>query len=405
MNELFYFTNTFPIGLSANWKQLEIEILSQSGKFRHIHVIPFIKEGEPIQKYIPPKNVIVHQPLLIQWPKFTIKKSIKCFLNKRMLLILKLLIQEKAFSSKEKFIKFLSAVNSSEALFNSKVYKDHLSRNYKHKTLYFFWGVNAAYSIPFLTQKYKNIVVRFHGYDLFLERNNGYIPLRKFQLKKATLALYVSRQGMNYQQSIYPKLNIKSEVIHLPVLTSESPSSYNKEAFNILTCSRIVNIKRLEKLIEALKIIKNKIIVWTHIGDGELNDYIRDKALKLPTNIQCCFTGWLSPNEIDDFYKKQPIDLFINISSTEGFPTSIVEAISHGVPILATDVGGTCEIVNESTGKLIPSDFSIELLKNEIISFLEQNDYSKNVLRRKALKYYKTEFSIEINTNQLINIV
>ncbi|PZC52367.1 hypothetical protein LH53_05140 [Mesotoga sp. TolDC] len=54
------------------------------------------------------------------------------------------------------------------------------------------------------------------------------------------------------------------------------------------------------------------------------------------------------------------VDLFINTSSTEGLPVSIMEAMSFGIPIMATDVGGTSELVTDETGVLIPGNCSPE---------------------------------------------
>ena len=53
------------------------------------------------------------------------------------------------------------------------------------------------------------------------------------------------------------------------------------------------------------------------------------------------------------------IDLFINTSSSEGVPVSIMEALSVGIPIIATDVGGTKEIVTKTTAR-IASETRIE---------------------------------------------
>lgn len=41
-----------------------------------------------------------------------------------------------------------------------------------------------------------------------------------------------------------------------------------------------------------------------------------------------------------DFYRNNDVDVFVNLSESEGIPVSIIETISFGVPVVATDVGG-----------------------------------------------------------------
>ena len=45
-----------------------------------------------------------------------------------------------------------------------------------------------------------------------------------------------------------------------------------------------------------------------------------------------------------------PVDLFLTVSANEGIPVSIMEAQSFGIPVIATDVGGISEIVNNVNG-------------------------------------------------------
>ena len=57
-------------------------------------------------------------------------------------------------------------------------------------------------------------------------------------------------------------------------------------------------------------------------------------------------------------YAEKHFDLFINVSESEGIPVSIMEAMSFGIPVIATDVGGTSEIVeNCYNGVLIEPEF------------------------------------------------
>ncbi len=50
--------------------------------------------------------------------------------------------------------------------------------------------------------------------------------------------------------------------------------------------------------------------------------------------------GGISNAEVFQFYRDNKVDLFVNASTSEGLPVSIMEAISFGIPSIATNVGG-----------------------------------------------------------------
>jgi glycosyltransferase involved in cell wall biosynthesis len=55
-------------------------------------------------------------------------------------------------------------------------------------------------------------------------------------------------------------------------------------------------------------------------------------------------------------YRDNPVDVFVNVSESEGLPVSIMEAQSFGIPVVATAVGGVPEIVNDTTGHLLDAN-------------------------------------------------
>jgi len=98
------------------------------------------------------------------------------------------------------------------------------------------------------------------------------------------------------------------------------------------------------------------------------------EAEALPENIKAELKVQVSHNELMNFFRSNPIDLFLNVSSSEGVPVSIMEAMSFGIPVIATNVGGTSEIVSERTGLLINADFTPEYLAGKIIELSQRND-------------------------------
>ena len=77
----------------------------------------------------------------------------------------------------------------------------------------------------------------------------------------------------------------------------------------------------------------------------ELQALIENKS----KNLNVILTGYISNSDVKQLYMMNDFDLFVNMSLSEGIPVSIMEAISFGIPIIATNVGGNAEIVNDET--------------------------------------------------------
>ena len=96
-----------------------------------------------------------------------------------------------------------------------------------------------------------------------------------------------------------------------------------------------------------------------------------DIKLRLSLDIEnqiVRFLGRLTNQEVLHYYGTHPIDIFINLSESEGVPVSIMEALAHGIPCVATDVGGTAEVVNEAEadGVLLDVDATIAQIVSSI---------------------------------------
>ena len=88
-------------------------------------------------------------------------------------------------------------------------------------------------------------------------------------------------------------------------------------------------MKRIDRIISALAEIVDLDIEWTHIGGGILlADLIVQAANLMPKNIKCVWLGDLANEAVIEFYRNNPVHLFVNVSESEGLPVSIMEAIS-----------------------------------------------------------------------------
>ena len=74
-----------------------------------------------------------------------------------------------------------------------------------------------------------------------------------------------------------------------------------------------------------------------------------------------------------------------------------MEAISFGSPVIATDVGGTSEVVTEETGVLIPADFDVKELAEQIRRYISMNEHEYDDARHRARMFWEENFSASKN--------
>jgi len=78
-----------------------------------------------------------------------------------------------------------------------------------------------------------------------------------------------------------------------------------------------------------------------------------------------------------DTYRNNAADLFVHTSRSEGSPFVIMEALSCGLPVAATDAGGVAELVDSSVGRLFPNAIEPEELAYNLWELLENMDVLK----------------------------
>ncbi len=205
-------------------------------------------------------------------------------------------------------------------------------------------------------------ITRAHGYDLYEERHkNNYLPYRKLVMDTVNAIFPISEDGKHYLSNKYNGLyDNKIFVERLGTIKqfNVKEKKTDPDRVCIVSCSNMIPLKRIDRIIETFGLFTCNTD-WYHFGDGELMEDLKEKAAKLSPNIHVHFMGRVPNQEVQRFYSDHYVDAFVNVSETEGVPVSIMEAQSYGIPVIATDVGGTCELVyNGENGILLNKDFS-----------------------------------------------
>jgi glycosyltransferase involved in cell wall biosynthesis len=413
MKTLILITSNFPLGTGEPFLETEFPIVSR--EFEQIAI--FSRNTTSVIRGDLPENVIVF--------RYSSTTTFREFLNLPVLLF--------------KNSSLISEIYRDEINFRNEI---HFSISLKHKlfllkkiikaiqlrdfiklklerlkidsdiVFYSYWANSGAHAAAMLNYKNSIRITRAHGHDLYEERNSlSYLPLLKFLARKLDLVFFISEHGRKYFIEKTGYMSPRLIVSYLGVKTPESISfdSSDSEIFTIVSCSNLYPLKRVDLIIESLSVLNSRRkIRWLHFGDGPLRTNLEDIAeirLGSKENIGYEFKGQIPNSEIIKFYTNNKVDLFLNASSSEGIPVSIMEAQSFGTPVIATDTGGVSELVAPGTGFLLPVNFKPEDLAEKICLFLNMTEEEMKKIRNKAYENRKSKFDADKNYKEFIKKV
>lgn len=228
----------------------------------------------------------------------------------------------------------------------------------------------------------KKLIVTTHGSDLLM------IPKNKL-LKKMIISLLSSSNHIiavsNANKENLIKLGIKKEfitVIHngTYLLDFYDDIKYkNNKNVNIIWVGRMIELKGLNFLLNAMKIVVSRYpnSNLTLIGDGPLKNNLMKLSDELLITNNVVFKGYIKNNEIP-FYLKNS-DIFVLPSIYEGFGIAGLEAMSSGKAIVGSKVGGIVDIVKDQINGFLVEPRNYEQLAEKICYLIEHPEIRKKM--------------------------
>ncbi len=361
---IYLFTAEYPFGKSESFIENEIDVLEN--KFDTVFIYPFASSGTE-QRSIPNNGFI------------QITDNTRPGLNSKTIFLRNLFFICSVHAGEllhcSKPFYYLQNIRYFNSLLIRGIYDvGKIKKLMKHRPeeiiFHSYWMNDWALALAVLKKKKEipHFVFRCGGFDIYDERHKGgFLPFRYFVYQQCDAIYPNSAFTLNYIKA----KNCFAEKVKLQYLGTKdeglNPFDPNAE-FTIVSCSNVLPLKRVDLIVEILKNIDFKIS-WIHFGDGNSMQEIKEKAVHLPANINVEFKGRVTNKAVIGFYKAYSVNLFITVSETESLPVSIQEAISFGIPILATHVGGMAEIVNAQTGFLIDKRVEIKQTAKLITDF------------------------------------
>lgn len=205
--------------------------------------------------------------------------------------------------------------------------------------------------------------------------------LRKWDLKTAVRPDYLIANSKFIAGKIKRIYNRDSDVIYPPVDVNKFEPVSEKENY-FLTASRLVPYKRVDLIVDAFSMMKDKKLKI--VGDGPELKSIKSKA---SDNIE--ILGYKDGNELKSLMQKAKAFVF---AAEEDFGITVVEAMACGTPVIALNKGGTAEtVIDEKTGILFDSQ-TAESIKKAVLRFEETESH----FHPGQISQYTNKFSRDI---------
>lgn len=351
-------TTRFPYG---TWHEafFEAEFQALAASFGEVSILP-IKTGD-LCRALPP-NVDVWEPLASagKWSYVRLLGHLSTWLT-----LAKLLCdcwRSAGPITRQRFLNCLMAACLLSALARHRKLKDFIASE-SPALVYSYWGHMPALAIPLAKALGARTCVRYHRVDLYLEtqNNEGFIPCRR-EIQAATdMNVFVSQHGLEYFEDRASDTARGGRVVNRlgsPDYGPPRPRSVGDDPVVIASVSSIGGVKRVHLIARLVKeLAKNRAVIWHHFGSGQCSILDDEMAQGAPENLRVKMWGDTPRAEIQKFYRANPVTFFVNLSESEGVPVSIMEALNADIPVVASNVGGTSEVVFDGrSGMLVASD-------------------------------------------------
>lgn len=192
---------------------------------------------------------------------------------------------------------------------------------------------------------------------------------------------------------------INQSVLNISKEEAKEKLGWEKNKKYILTIRRLVKRMGIDLYLDAINEIDTKGCNFIIGGKGELKEKLEIKAKNMEANI--VFKGYIPDEEIELYYRAADL-YFLPTIALEGFGLVTIEAMGHGTPVIATNIGGSKEIIFEdSRGILVePNKDSFKMILEKYIN--DELDLPKE---NKLIEIVKNEYSWDLVVSKFLSLI
>lgn len=259
----------------------------------------------------------------------------------------------------------------------------HLSEPISAKRKSIFYYISKFYQ--------KKIILHFHSFSPETTINGTKKRLYKKMFIGADKVIVLSEQWKKWVLDEIPEAKV--DILYNPCQSIQKTySNTEKVEKSILFAGTLNQRKGFIDLIYAFSLVKDDFPEWklTFAGNGDI-----DEGKKLCRDLHMedvvVFKGWIAGMEKDKVFKEASI--FCLPSYAEGFPMAVLDALSYGLPIITTPVGGIKDVFSDKINCLLFEAGDCEKLAENLAELMKSSLMRDN-LGSKSIELAKEVFSI-----------
>jgi glycosyltransferase involved in cell wall biosynthesis len=270
---------------------------------------------------------------------------------------------------------------------------------------YSYWASDMAVAAALARRKtwVHRAYCRAHGWDVYMDRG-GFLPFRHLLATHLDHYLFVSEHGRRHFETLMGRSYPSVGCSRLGTPTVSPAPLARVRPFTLVSCSGLIPLKRVELIAEALRHVTSDVR-WIHIGEGPSRATVEAVCAELPAHVTAELRGGLLNPAVLALYATLRPSLFLSVSRTEGLPVAMMEAMSAGIPVMGTDVGGVREIVSHgSNGVLLPPDPTPHEVASAIDAFASLPESGHAGYSQRAWATWSADFNADRNYETFLRI-
>lgn len=259
---------------------------------------------------------------------------------------------------------------------------DLIHGNIGYPGAFWSWAVSRLLKIPYVITEHTKITNNFRsGFHKFLTL---------FGLKRASCIMAVSSwHAREIETVIHKKVVVMGNIIRINRFNATKNLQPSQPVHFGIVGHMNTDIKGYDLLLQSCALLQEDYVL--HIGGtGKLLETYQMLAKKLGIRNKCEFQGFVEVNQVPDFMSK--LHFFVSASKSETFGMAMAEALATGLPVVATDSGGSVELINNENGILVRNRDASALADALKTMIQNYQHYNSEKIKASVNQYSETAF-------------